>query len=80
MNTPATSPSGAFHGMVLRTLQGEGPAELVPSRTLRPDQVALVGTRAVDPGEADYIACLPACRARGFTTIWSSEKGALLKR
>lgn len=56
MNSPATSPSGAFHGMVLRTLQGEGPAELVPSPALRPDQVALIGTRAVDAGEAEYIA------------------------
>jgi arginase len=55
MNTPATSPSGAFHGMVLRTLQGEGPADLVPSPALRPDQIALAGTRALDPAETDHI-------------------------
>ena len=55
MNSPATSPSGAFHGMVLRTLQGDGPPDLVPDTTLRPDQIALVGTRSVDPGEAEYI-------------------------
>jgi arginase len=55
MNNQATSPSGAFHGMILRTLQGDGPAELVPEPALRPDQVALVGTRSVDPGEAEYI-------------------------
>lgn len=55
MNTPATSPSGAFHGMILRTLQGEGPADLVPSPALRPDQVALCGTRSIDPGEQEYI-------------------------
>jgi arginase len=55
MNTPATSPSGAFHGMILRTLQGEGPPDLVPSPALRPDQIALAGTRCLDPAEADYI-------------------------
>ncbi|RVX45495.1 arginase [Nonomuraea polychroma] len=55
MNTPATSPSGAFHGMILRTLQGEGPSDLVPSPALRPDQIALAGTRSLDPAEADYI-------------------------
>jgi arginase len=56
MNTPESSPSGAFHGMVLRTLLGEGPAGLVPRRPLRPDQVVLAGTRSVDPGEADFLA------------------------
>jgi arginase len=56
MNTPATSPSGAFHGMILRALQGEGPDGLVASPALRPDQVALVGARSIDPGEAEYIA------------------------
>ncbi|MFI7643067.1 arginase family protein [Nonomuraea sp. NPDC049400] len=55
MNTPATSPSGAFHGMILRTLQGEGPPDLVPSPALRPDQIALAGTRCLDPAEAEHI-------------------------
>ncbi|GII57284.1 arginase [Planotetraspora thailandica] len=55
LNSPATSPSGAFHGMILRTLLGEGPSSLVPSPALRPDQVALVGTRSLDPAEADFI-------------------------
>ncbi|MBP2707510.1 GNAT family N-acetyltransferase [Microbispora sp. RL4-1S] len=55
LNTPGTSPSGAFHGMILRTLLGEGPADLVPSPALRPEQVALAGTRVLDPPEADYI-------------------------
>ena len=54
LNTPASSPSGAFHGMVLRTLLGEGPADLVPDRTLRPAQVVLAGTRALDPAERAY--------------------------
>ncbi|GAA2418498.1 arginase family protein [Streptomyces glaucosporus] len=55
LNTPASSPSGAFHGMVLRTLLGSGPAELVPHRPLRPTQVVLAGTRSLDPGEHAFI-------------------------
>jgi arginase family enzyme/very-short-patch-repair endonuclease len=54
LNTPESSPSGAFHGMVLRTLLGEGPAELAPRRTLRPAQVVLAGVRALDPAEKAY--------------------------
>lgn len=54
LNTPASSPSGAFHGMVLRTLLGEGPAGLVPDRPLRPGQVVLAGVRALDPAERAY--------------------------
>ncbi|MFC7584830.1 arginase family protein [Nonomuraea antimicrobica] len=55
LNTPATSPSGAFHGMILRTLQGEGPSDLVRSPALSPGQIALAGTRSLDPAEADHI-------------------------
>lgn len=56
LNTPASSPSGAFHGMVLRTLLGDGPRELAPARALRPDQVVLAGVRALDSGERAYVA------------------------
>ncbi len=57
LNTPQTSPSRTFHGMVLRTLLGDGPEELVRlvERPLRPEQVHLVGVRALDPEESDYI-------------------------
>lgn len=55
LNTPESSPSGAFHGMVLRALLGEGPADLKPRRVLRPDQVVLAGVRALDPAEQEYI-------------------------
>jgi len=54
LNTPESSPSGAFHGMVLRTLLGDGPAELRPRQTLRPDRVVLAGVRALDPAEKEY--------------------------
>jgi arginase len=56
LNTPASSPSGAFHGMVLRTLLGTGPAELAARRPLRPSQVVLAGVRALDPAEKEFVA------------------------
>jgi arginase len=56
LNTPESSPSHAFTGMVLRTALGEGPAQLVPSTPLSPSRVVLVGARAVDAAEDEYIA------------------------
>jgi arginase len=57
LNTPESSPAGPFfHGMVLRTLLGDGPAELVPARPVRPHQVVLAGVRALDPPEREQIA------------------------
>ena len=55
LNTPESSPSGAFHGMVLRTLLGSGFPEISPLRTLRPAQVVLAGVRALDPAEKEYV-------------------------
>lgn len=55
LNTPESSPSGAFHGMVLRTLLGDGPAEVLPEHALSPDRVILAGIRASDAAETDYI-------------------------
>ncbi|MEV4620135.1 arginase family protein [Asanoa sp. NPDC049573] len=54
--TPDTLPSGSFHGMVLRTLLGDGPAALVPAEPLRPEQVVIAGRRAGGPTELDYLA------------------------
>ncbi|MCK7622803.1 arginase family protein [Streptomyces sp. RS10V-4] len=58
LNTPQSSPSGGFHGMVLRTLLGQGPAELVPppGRRLAARQVVLAGVRALDAGERRFAA------------------------
>ena len=58
LNTPDSSPSGHFHGMVLRTLLGEGPAELCGElkRFLVPKQIFLAGTRELDAPEAEYCA------------------------
>ena len=56
LNTPQSSPSGAFHGMILRTLLGEGDASLVPAVPLLPERTVLVGTRALDDAEAAFVA------------------------
>lgn len=53
--TPRTLRSGSFHGMVLRTLLGEGPAPLVPEQPLSPAQVIIAGERAGDASEHEYL-------------------------
>ena len=56
LNTPSSSPSGRFHGMVLRTLLGDGPDSFVRHlRRLRAEQVVLAGLRAPDPPETAFI-------------------------
>lgn len=52
LHSPQTSPSGAFHGMVLRTLLGEGEPTLVPGSTLAASRLILAGIRALDDPEA----------------------------
>jgi len=57
LNTHTSSPSGHFHGMVLRSLLGEGPsaATALVARPLDPSQVFIVGARDLDPAEHDYV-------------------------
>jgi arginase len=55
INTPQSSPSSAFHGMIVRTLLGDGARGLVPARPLRPERLVLVGTRALDDPEDAYV-------------------------
>ncbi len=57
LNTPASSPSGHFHGMVLRTLLGDGPEAMTTAigRPLNPHQVFIVGARDLDPAEHAFI-------------------------
>ncbi|RBM20173.1 arginase [Prauserella sp. PE36] len=55
-NTPASSPSGAFHGMVLRSLLGDGDPDFAASPPLAPGHAVLVGTRAFDPAERQAVA------------------------
>jgi arginase len=56
VNSPESSSSHAFHGMILRTLLGDGPAQLVPSTPLSPTRVVLAGVRSADAAEDEYIA------------------------
>jgi arginase len=60
LNTPDSSPSGHFHGMVLRTLLGEGPEVFTKniSRPLVPNQIFLAGARDLDIKEKEYIASI----------------------
>ena len=60
LNTPSTSPSGNVHGMPLAHLLGHGEVRLraaagAEAGVLRPEDVVLLGLRAVDPGERAFI-------------------------
>ncbi|MEU6642383.1 arginase family protein [Saccharomonospora sp. NPDC046836] len=55
-NTAASSPSGAFHGMVLRSLLGDGDPDFAASPALEPGRAVLAGTRAFDPAERRAVA------------------------
>jgi arginase len=57
LNDTASSPSGAFAGMVLRALLGDAPEQLASagSEVVQPDHVILAGARALDDEEVDYL-------------------------
>ena len=60
-HTPATSPSGALHGMPLACLLGHGEASLVAlmkGHALDPGHVCLVGVRSFEPDEAELLSRL----------------------
>lgn len=59
VHSPESSVSGAFHGMVLRTLLGDGPAGLVPATPLAASRVILAGVRSADPAEEAHLARHP---------------------
>lgn len=54
-NTAESSPSGAFHGMVLRSLFGDGDAEFAAGPPLERGHAVLVGTRAFDAAERQAV-------------------------
>lgn len=62
LHTPDTSPSGAFSGMALRAVLGEGDADLALSPGLAAERVVLLGARALDPGEEEALSALPVRR------------------
>ncbi|MFG6502714.1 arginase family protein [Microbacterium sp. P05] len=56
-HTPETSPSGAFCGMALRSILGEGPELLtLPTGAVSPTRVILAGTRSLDLEEELFVA------------------------
>src|SRR5271157_5515239 len=55
-NTPASSLSGAFHGMVLRSLTGIGPEGLTALVSALPSSLVLAGTRSIDAAEQHQLA------------------------
>ncbi|MEU4704619.1 arginase family protein [Nonomuraea dietziae] len=54
--SPQTLASGAFHGMVVRALLGDGPTGLTLEHPLAPHQVIITGERAGDASEHEYLA------------------------
>jgi arginase len=80
MNTPESSPSGAFGGMVLRTLLGDGPAELLPERTASAERLALVGVRDIDAAESAFIDAhgIPTIAADGLVADQVVEQVAAM--
>jgi arginase len=67
LNTPASSPSGAYSGMVLRSLVDDG--------VLRAERVVLAGARAWDPEEQRFAAeaGIPAIGADAATAPTVAE-------
>ncbi len=68
LNTPGSSPSGAFAGMVLRAVLGDGDEGLVLAPgTVSPARVIVAGARSFDEAE------LEAIRSHGITTLTVAE-------
>jgi arginase len=69
LNTPDTSPSGAFNGMVLRAIAGEGADGLALEGDERvpASRIVLAGVRAIDDGEQAFID------AEGMTVLGVDE-------
>lgn len=85
LHTPETSPSGAFSGMALRALLGQGEEQLVLSPAIPAEHVVTVGMRNVDEAEVAQLdlltsltvadlnrpaALLDAVRATGAARVW----------
>ncbi|WP_309128106.1 arginase family protein [Microbacterium sp.] len=58
INDPETSPSGAFSGMALRAILGEGEKQLALAPGLPRSRVVMLGARSIDPGESQEVSQL----------------------
>ena len=79
-HVPATSPSGALHGMPLACLLGRCHPDLAgipcPVPPLRPDQIVLAGVRSFEPEEEDFthhagirVIAMAEIRAKGLSLL-----------
>jgi arginase len=78
LNTPESSTSHAFTGMVLRTLTGDGPSALVPSKQLDASRIVLAGARSFDAAEVTFVSenairSIPAEAVSGASLIEAVE-------
>lgn len=55
IHAPSTSPSGNYHGMVLRHLMGEVEFDIQPPKPLKPHQIAYFGLRDTEIEEDEFI-------------------------
>ncbi|WP_203135871.1 arginase family protein [Microbacterium sp. JZ31] len=75
LHTPETSPSGAFAGMALRAVLGEGADGLtLAPGTIAARDVVLAGVRMLDPEEDELLA---ASEVRSFTPSDLADPDAL---
>lgn len=58
LNDPESSPSGAFSGMALRAILGEGEPQLALTPAIPREHVVTVGVRSLDDDEVDELARL----------------------
>ncbi|KQY96950.1 arginase [Microbacterium sp. Root53] len=57
LHAPGSSPSGAYAGMALRAVLGEGaPGLVLPPGLVPPERVVLAGVRMLDPEEDELLA------------------------
>ncbi|WP_336645191.1 arginase family protein [Microbacterium sp. USHLN186] len=85
LHVPESSPSGAFAGMALRAVLGDGEPALALSPAVRAERVVLLGARSVDAGEQEPLrriraisaddvqdadAVAAAVRATGAARVW----------
>lgn len=85
LNDPSTSPSGAFSGMSLGAVLGDGEPQLALNPGIPAERVVLLGARSVDDGEKSRLDALrtlspedtqdpdavaEALRATGASRVW----------
>ncbi|MEJ6555096.1 arginase family protein [Microbacterium esteraromaticum] len=85
LNEPSTSPSGAFAGMALRAVMGDGEPQLALDPGIPAERIVLLGARSIDDTERDVLdgltqlsptdlddadAVAAAVRATGATRVW----------